>query len=318
MSKKFDALDRRIIGALQINGRASWKTIAEVLGEPLRTVSRRGNELLQSRLVSVVGLAHYGYTSVIEVECDPLKMREAALSVSRYPGIVFAYVLASPSRLMVEAQQAETSVAALVHEAIPAIDGVREVSASPVLHYFRTVAGWHPSLLSEAETTRLASAVPRVEPGEPEFPPSETDRRLIELLVTDGRASLTELADAANLSQPTARRRLRSLLEEGFVSVRAIVDPVPLGFPVEAMLWIQVPPSSVMWVGQMIAEEPAVRYAVMLMGEFQILVHVNMRSLEHLRVFLTDSEWASTVLTVKTSLVTTPFMRGGVPVRGDS
>ncbi|WP_159061233.1 AsnC family protein, partial [Streptomyces europaeiscabiei] len=35
-----DSLDRRIISALQIDGRAAWHRIAAALGEPERTVAR--------------------------------------------------------------------------------------------------------------------------------------------------------------------------------------------------------------------------------------------------------------------------------------
>jgi DNA-binding Lrp family transcriptional regulator len=52
-----DELDRRIVGALQIDGRASWRRIAEVLGEPERTIARRGSALASG--FRVVG-AEYG------------------------------------------------------------------------------------------------------------------------------------------------------------------------------------------------------------------------------------------------------------------
>jgi hypothetical protein len=40
-----DPRERRIVVALQLDGRSSWRRIAEVLDEPERTVARRGGEL---------------------------------------------------------------------------------------------------------------------------------------------------------------------------------------------------------------------------------------------------------------------------------
>ena len=50
-----DALDRRIAAALQLNGRATWREVARVLGTSESTVARRGRQLLDSGLVRVTG-----------------------------------------------------------------------------------------------------------------------------------------------------------------------------------------------------------------------------------------------------------------------
>src|ERR1043166_8988711 len=49
-----DELDRRLVCALQVDGRAETGLIAEVLGVSPRTVTRRLGRLLQTGLVQVV------------------------------------------------------------------------------------------------------------------------------------------------------------------------------------------------------------------------------------------------------------------------
>jgi DNA-binding Lrp family transcriptional regulator len=56
VSRVLDDLELRIATALQVDPRASWRRIAAVLGEPERTVARRGNDLIESRLVNIVGI----------------------------------------------------------------------------------------------------------------------------------------------------------------------------------------------------------------------------------------------------------------------
>lgn len=96
------------------------------------------------------------------------------------------------------------------------------------------------------------------------------------------------------------------------VSVRAIVEPANVGLPVEAILWVRVAPSEVREVGRLVAEAPGVRYAVMVMGEYQIMVNVNTRTLQELRSFLTESDWVTRALAIRSSTVVRAFKRGGV------
>ncbi|MER7185249.1 Lrp/AsnC family transcriptional regulator, partial [Streptomyces hyaluromycini] len=68
---QMDPLDLRVIAALQVNGRASWRSVAQALGEGERTVARRGTRLLESGLVRVVGLENFAETVVVRLRCRP-------------------------------------------------------------------------------------------------------------------------------------------------------------------------------------------------------------------------------------------------------
>ena len=52
-AQTLDALDRQIAVALQVNGRALWRAIARCLDAPERTVTRRGQAMLDSGVVKV-------------------------------------------------------------------------------------------------------------------------------------------------------------------------------------------------------------------------------------------------------------------------
>ncbi|WP_415856892.1 Lrp/AsnC family transcriptional regulator [Sinomonas sp. G460-2] len=314
--RELDELDRRIVAALQVNGRASWRRIADVLGEPFRTVTRRGLALLESGTVRVAGLVTLGPTHVVEVQCEPSRLAAIAESLAADPDATFLYAVTGPTRLVMEVQARPGRLSTLVLEELPALDGVVQVDASPVMEYFRTVAEWHPGPITQSEVEELHDVpTPQLRPSA-SLVLDDVDSALVRMLVADGRVPMAELCDAVELSAPAVRRRLASLFEEGNLSVRAIVEPADIGLPIEAVVWIRTAPNEVAEVGSLVAAEPGVRYAVMAMGEFQLMVNVTLASLSELRDFVTSSPWAARALALRSSLVVHAYKRGGVRMPG--
>ncbi|MDQ4501556.1 Lrp/AsnC family transcriptional regulator [Sinomonas sp. ASV322] len=311
-ARELDELDRRIVAALQVNGRASWRRIAEVLGEPFRTVTRRGIALLESGTVRVAGLVSLGPTHLVEVHCEPARFAEIAEALAADPDANFIYALTGPTRLVMEVQARPGRLSTLVLEELPTLEGVVQVDASPVMEYFRTVAEWHPGPISQEQVEALQEVAPPQSRPSPSFVLDEIDSTLVALLVADGRVPTSELCDAVRLSAPAVRRRLSGLFEDGRLTVRAIVEPSDVGLPIEAVVWIRTSPTEVAEVGRLVAAEPNVRYAVMAMGEFQLMVNVTLPSLNELRDFVTASAWASRALALRSSLVVRAYKRGGV------
>jgi len=66
---------------------------------------------------------------------------------------------------------------------------------------------------------------------DPALPPlDEADRRLIDLLMADGRASGRDLAHRSGISEANVSRRLARLIEERSIRIAAFVPPELLGF----------------------------------------------------------------------------------------
>ena len=315
MTDLLSEIDRRIVGALQLDGRAPWSAVAKALGEPLRTVARRGRDLLETGTVRVVGLANLGPTCVIEITCAPNRIEALARELAEHPGVVYLLVLANPSSLLVEVHEKSFDLATMTLHVIPSFEGVQEISATPVLRYFKTNAQWRPGLLVEQESKRLAG------PQAPEESTAESeqlgapDQAIVDALEVDGRASVAELAARAGITEPTARRRLNELQSRGAVAIRALVDPRCLGFPVEACLRIACSPIHADDIGAKLAAVPEVRYVAQVLGEYSLVAHVNSGDLPRLRAMLTGP-WTADVRSLRASLVTRVYKRSGhsVPV----
>ena len=68
-------------------------------------------------------------------------------------------------------------------------------------------------------------------------PLSDIDRRLVALLVEDGRMSVNELAGRLHVSRATAYARLRRLRQDGVITgFTASVDPARAGLGVTAIV----------------------------------------------------------------------------------
>ncbi|MEW2403792.1 Lrp/AsnC family transcriptional regulator [Streptomyces sp. NPDC046862] len=316
-----DSLDRRIISALQVDGRASWHRIAAALDEPERTVARRGTRLLDSGLVRIGAMAVRGRSTVVGVRCAPGQARVAATALARRPDCIFAHVLTGTFDCVAELQCPRDRLAGLVMDELPGLPGVVESLAFPVLRHVRTIREWHAGLLNPEEIAALAEGTPVApDPAEGDvLPPvdvtgelSRQDRLLLLTLAEDGRCTYEELARVAGVSEATARRRLGALRREGRVRIRAVIEPALLGLPVEAVLRVRAVPARVEAVRTALCESAHVRYVSFITGERQLLVLTAFPDEPALHDFVTLSSWLTDVASVEVSMVLNSLKRGGM------
>ncbi|MGA9750004.1 MAG: Lrp/AsnC family transcriptional regulator, partial [Nocardioides sp.] len=95
---QLDAVDRHIVAALQLNGRASWRKIASALGTSESTVTRRGQQLLADRAVAVVGVLDHlrcglGISVYVRLRARPGRVLAVARAVAAHPRPRFVSVL---------------------------------------------------------------------------------------------------------------------------------------------------------------------------------------------------------------------------------
>ncbi|HMS14178.1 MAG: Lrp/AsnC family transcriptional regulator [Microthrixaceae bacterium] len=101
----------------------------------------------------------------------------------------------------------------------------------------------------------------------------EVDKSILAELQRDGRVSYADLGPKVGLSAAAARQRVQRLLDNQVVRVVGVTDPQTMGYPVMAMLGIQVD-GDVVAVADAIAEIDGVIYIVMTAGSFDLLAEV--------------------------------------------
>jgi Lrp/AsnC family transcriptional regulator for asnA, asnC and gidA len=70
--------------------------------------------------------------------------------------------------------------------------------------------------------------------------PDPVDCQMIELLQKDGRISNTDIAKRIGISEATVRTRLNRLIEEKFIQIVAVSDPIKLGFKIVGNIRIYI------------------------------------------------------------------------------
>lgn len=308
-----DELDQRVVAALQADGRASWRRIADVIGAPERTVARRGARLLSTGAVVVNGFAPRGEMVIVRLRCTPGAQRVVGTSIARRSDTTFSYLITGPVDCAAEINCPPNQLAALALDELPGVPGLVASSTDPVVCYYRAVHQWQPGLLSAAEVDELTE-FPAVtpQPSVPTNPLNREEQLLVRLLNEDGRRTNEELAALSGISDATVRRRIETLRRDGRLYLRAVVEPALLGRPVEALLWLKVHPRFVDDIGNALIQSDLVRYAAATTGEYQLLVHVAVPDKMALHQFTTSGSWTEHVDMVETSMLLAAPKRTGV------
>ncbi|NEB13949.1 Lrp/AsnC family transcriptional regulator [Streptomyces coelicoflavus] len=102
------------------------------------------------------------------------------------------------------------------------------------------------------------------------------DRKIVAALQSEGRITLTELADKVRLSVSRCQRRVRDLEAAGIIrGYRAVVDAAALGYGFEVLLFATLSrPDVVTEFDAALAEIPEVIEAQRLFGEPDYLIRV--------------------------------------------
>jgi DNA-binding Lrp family transcriptional regulator len=110
------------------------------------------------------------------------------------------------------------------------------------------------------------------------------DRRIIELLTTDGRMSVTELAAQVHVSRATAYARLERLQSTGVITgFTVLVDPVKLGYSVAALVLVNVDQSQWRKVREAVVQLPGIEYLAFTSGGFDLVLLVRLPDIQDLR-----------------------------------
>ncbi|MCC9308331.1 Lrp/AsnC family transcriptional regulator [Kitasatospora sp. RB6PN24] len=280
MESDYDLLDRQLVHALQVDGRAPFSTIARVLGVSDRTVARRYARLRSTGAVQVVGgvdpTALGAVLWLLRVRCAPSAAVAVAEALARRPDTSWVNLTSGGTEITctVRTENAADSEALLLAR-LPRTPRVEGVSAHSVLHAFyggqdSVIAKLGP-LDAEAVTALRPPQLPH-RPGPVRL--DDGDRKLLAALATDGRTGLEQLAAVTGWSPTTVRRRMTELREHGVLYLDIDCDGRLLGLGARTQLWLTVAPAHLEEVGEALAAHPEVAFAAATTGPTNIYASV--------------------------------------------
>nr|WP_044472081.1 Lrp/AsnC family transcriptional regulator [Streptomyces reticuliscabiei] len=289
-----DALDLKLLQALQIDGRAPFSRIAEVLGVSDQTVARRVRRLRTTAGLRVLGMTDetlLGRTSwIVRLRCTPDVAEQLASALARRPDTSYIDLVSGGTEVLCAMRpRSQKDRDELLLNRLPRTPRIVSISAHCLLHmFYGGPLSWLNKTRALEPEQEEALRPPPVEPTATPPQPDGTDEALLAVLRQDGRATFAELQSATGQSESVVRRRLERLRSTGVLYFDVQHDNAPLGQSVDAMLWLTVTPSALDAVGRALAAHPEVRFAAATTGKANIVAAVSSRSTGTLYTYLTE------------------------------
>jgi DNA-binding Lrp family transcriptional regulator len=296
-----DDLDRTILHALQLNGRAPFSLLGDVLGVSEQTVARRYRRMHAAGVVRVVGLvdpAHAGQLDwMVRITCRPAASGALAAALARRTDVMWVSLTGAGNEIMASLRAGTEEVRnELLLQRLPQTEQVLDLSAGLVLHRFtgRYDRDWRldPHGLEPDQVVALAdsragdrSATPMADSVARADLPTTDDKLLLAALASDGRTPIPALADATGWSPGRVRRRLDTLLGNGSVYLDVDLSLAALGLPLLAMLWLTVEPQHLDAFGTALGTEDSVVFAAATTGPFNLSAAVALTGVDALYQF---------------------------------
>lgn len=314
-----DLLDRQLIRALQLDPRAAFSRIADVLEVSEQTVARRYRRLRGDGYLRVLGLVNPragGATEwLVRIGCRPGGARRLADALARREDVSWVTLSSGGTEIVclvrsLSQQQSDD----LLLQRLPATSQVLSLATHAVLHRFAGQesdwSGFRDDL-APAQVSQLSGAPPTgppsagsPSPGSPSAGapsaaaaraarptdpglPQPSDGPLLAALALDGRMSFATLAQQAGWTEGRVIRRVEALREAGILYFDVDLAIGLMGFNATAYLWLIVEPARLAAVGAEMSQHAEVPFAAAITGSANLITSVVCRDSEALYEYVT-------------------------------
>lgn len=290
--------DMALAQALQINGRASFREIADALGVSDQTAARRWSRLRSAGKLRVLGLTdplRLGDSPwIVRVRCTPDAAASIGEAMARRTDTSWVSLSSGGTEISCSMRTRGPGLEEpLLLQKLPRTPQVVDVSAHCLLHvYF----GQDLSAINKSGPLTAAQVAALTPPAVPEAAADaapvtldDGDRQLLDLLARDGRAAPAELAAATGLSTSTVRRRIAELRTAGVLYFDVEYHPDVLHRDFRAALWLEIDPARLAEAGAVLAGHPEVAFAAAVTGTANLYASIAVTSAQLFYRYLTES-----------------------------
>jgi DNA-binding Lrp family transcriptional regulator len=295
-STRIDALDRRLVQALQLDGRLPFSRIADAFGVSEQTIARRYRRLCDAGVVRVVGLINTWHSSdslFLRISTQPGAARPIGEALARRKDVSWVAVALGETEVTCALHTDDVQHGqALVAERLPKVSRVVGVMSSMILHKFdrNPKTDWttleDPLNEVERETLSDSAVLPDGTVGMTKL--TDEDRTLITQLEADGRRPFAKVAASIGRSEAHVARRVEALRASGLLLIVTAVAMAPLGLETTALIWITVAPAHISSLGTELATHTEVTFAGAVSGPVNLAIAVACRNPEDLYRYVTE------------------------------
>ncbi len=118
----------------------------------------------------------------------------------------------------------------------------------------------------------------------------EIDRKIVDLLMEDGRMPAVEIARrvGGGISERVVRYRINRLVDEKVIQIRPIVNPQAFGLTTRADIVLEVDADAIMEVARKAMEYECVSYVACSIGEMDVSIQVVGKDTVEIYQFVTE------------------------------
>jgi DNA-binding Lrp family transcriptional regulator len=275
-----DETDRKLVAELLADGRASYVSLASKVAMSQSAVRARVQGLLDERVICItaaidpasVGLGVYGF-ALVEVDGP---VGPVAAAIAEIIEASFVVHVAGQFALLCDLRCRDDRHLLEVLARTSSIPSVSRVEGLRVVEFYkRSWAGIAAEQFGPTSKQTRAAPVPATRPLD------EVDRRLIQHLVEDGRATNSVLASAVGLTRASAGVRVQRLLKEGVVTIQTTAHADVLGVSSFSLILLSVSGDAGL-VSDCLREMPEVIVLAATLGRYDLMCEVWCRDDAHL------------------------------------
>ncbi|MFJ3671494.1 Lrp/AsnC family transcriptional regulator [Streptomyces sp. NPDC090106] len=284
---EIDGLDRALIEALALSPRASWASLAGILGSDAGTLARRWRRLREHRLAALAvepGPAAVRAVAVIEVDCAPRAVARVAGLMAAEPVVLCVDVTTGGRDIVAVAGAVDTdAVPDFVMGRLMRLPGVRGVRVAFGDSRVRSGSESFDALdeRRRAQVTALSQTPAGAVPVGP-----DTERVIMAVLRADPRASWKDLADRTGLSPYRVRQALGTLLRGERLRFEMRLSPEISRKAVIAWFFGKADPMRLEQALDEIGRHFSVRFAGALHAQYDLAVCVRLEDMDDVADFL--------------------------------
>lgn len=120
-----------------------------------------------------------------------------------------------------------------------------------------------------------------------------TDKRILELLTSNGRLSYVDIGKDLNLSRVAVRERVNQLQEAGIIEkFTVVINSEKVGKSVSGFFEVDCEPSSLVQVAENLADNPSVASCYQMTGPSTLHMHVLVDDFSNLEKFINEELYA--------------------------
>lgn len=289
-----DDVDQRLLHALQVEPRASWRELAPIVGRDAATLTRRWERLQSAGLAWVTGHRRRPLTAMVEIDCAPEGLALAAADLAVDPAVITLDHCSGKRSLVALVGVADLeALSDYVTQTLGAIGGVRAVHVHPVNEIIVSGEAWRTGALNMSEAARIR----------PPRPPRPRAARVVQAglrdaieaeLWLDGRTPSRVIARRHGYTEQRVSDAIAVLRRSRELIFRTDVARSVTSSPIYAWYFVEAPAESIAGMRASLIGVPEVRVAFTSPSSCNLILAVWLRKLSDLDRF--ESALASAVL----------------------